>query len=314
VNTMKYPIKEVNIKGISGNRLLEMGISRNQKMLCKKSIKQYGLVMPIVTVEDSSGKFVVLKGENELSVLKEMNVEKADVFITSIKNTSDISKVILLLSSFQRELNHISEGLLLRELLKSGEYNQKQLARQLMKSTSWISKRLSLAEKLNENVTTMVLSKEICPATAQNIARIPKQHQHTFAMKIYSDNIPKSIVEKLVTAYNNKNTSDTLKEEIINNPLLAADKINTVGIKKTDTKVDDNIKFEGVLRLMLRLVSELEAFFASWEKERLLKYFNLICVLETSLSRFLNLIRHEAVSPGKSNEYFDRTGGEPIGN
>jgi len=313
VNTMKYPIKEVNIKAIPGNRVLEMGISRKQKVLCEKSIRQYGLVTPIVTVEDPSGKLVVLKGENELSVLKEMNVEKADVFLTSIKSASDISKAILLLSSLQRELNHISEGLLLREILKSGEYNQKQLAGQLMKSTSWISKRLSLAEKLNDNVAGMVLSKKLCPATAQNIARIPKQYQHAFAMKIYSDGVPKSIVEKLVTAYNNKNASDTLKEEIINNPLLAVDKINTMGIKKIDSKADDGIKFEGALRLMLRLVSELEVFFARWGKERILKYFNLISVVEASLSRFLELIRHEAVSPGKPNELTDKDGGEDIG-
>lgn len=306
---MKYPIKEVNIKAIPENNVLGIGITRNQKVLCEKSIKQYGLVMPIVTVEDHSGKMMVLKGENELSVLKEMNVEKADVFVTSIKAQSDIGKAILLLSSLHKELNHISEGLVLREILKSEQYNQKQLAEQLMKSPSWISKRLALAEQLNDSVAQMVLSKKLCPATAQNIARIPKQHQLAFAMKVYSDSIPKAVVEKLVTAYINKNTPDTLKDEIINNPLLAIHNINASGVKKASSKSDTDHKFDGSLRLLLKLIAELEAFLAVLDKEKILKYSTLIHTVEVSLMRFLKLIHHLAISPGKLKEVSSTSNG-----
>lgn len=310
MNIIKYPIKEVNINTIPANRILGMGISRSQKILCEKNIKQYGFVTPIVTVEDNMGKLMVLKGENELSVLKEMDVEKAEVFVTSVKAPSDIGKAILLLSSLHKELNHISEGLLLREILKSGQYNQKQLAAQLMKSTSWISKRLTLAEQLNESVAEMVLSKKLCPASAQNIARIPMQLQHAFAMNVYSQSIPKTMVEKLVCAYGSKNTSDALKEEIINNPLLAADNINTISIKKVDRKTDDSFKFEGTLRLLLKLIAELEDFFAFLEKGEILKYTALMGAVDVSLSRFLSLIRHEVVSLGKLKSSSTGNGGE----
>ncbi len=302
MNTIKYPIKEVNIKTIPQNRLLKIGISQNQKALCEKNIKQFGLVMPIVTVEDPSGQLMVLKGENELSILREMNFEKADVFITSIQSKSDIGKAILLLSSLHNELNHISEGLVLKEIIKSGQYNQKQLALQLMKSPSWISKRLSLVEQLNDNVTDMVLSKKICPATAQNIARIPKRYQFVFASKVYSNSIPKAKVEKLVSTYSNKNTPEALKEEIISNPLLAFDKIFFADIKKTYSKVKPDLKFENSLRLMLKLISDMEEFFAQHNKENEFKYSSLIHALQVSLSRFVKLLQHEAFSPGKLEE------------
>lgn len=312
MNTMKYPIKEVNIKTIPGNRMLGMGISRNQKALCKKSIKQYGLVMPIVTVEKPSGGLMVLKGDNELSVLKEMDVDKAEVFVTSIQTSADIGKAILLLSSLQKELNHISEGLILREILKFRQYNQKQLAEQLMKSEAWISKRLSLAERLNDNVATMVLDKVLCPSVAQNIARIPKDRQHTFALKIYTNSIPKSVVERLVCAYGNKNTPDALKEEIVNDPLLAIDKININGVKNTGNKADEGHKFQGSLRLLLKVIGDLETFFAGWEKEKLLKYSSLLVLVEASLTRFLKLVHQWAVSPGKSGGTIQ--GGDAHGN
>lgn len=295
MNTIKYPIKEVNIKTIPGNKMLGMGISRNQKILCKESIKQYGLVMPIVTVEKPSGGLMVLKGDNELSVLKEMDVEKAEVFVTRIQTTADIGKAMLLLSSLQKELNHISEGLILNEILKLGPYNQKQLAEQLMKSEAWISKRLSLAERLNGHVATMVLD--------GILYRLPKDRQHTFAAKVYAHHISKSMVEKLVCAYGNKNTPDALKEEIITNPLHAMENINITGVKSIGNKGEDDAKFQGSLRLLMKLVGDLEAFFASWEKEKLWKYSALLGAVEATLTRFLALIHQGAISLGKSSAY-----------
>lgn len=300
MNTMKYPIKEVNINTIPGNRMLGIGISKSQKALCKKSITQYGLVMPIVTVERPSGGMMVLKGDNELSVLKEMKVDNADVFVASIKDPADIGRAILLLSSLHNELNHISEGLILREIIKLGQCNQKQLAGQLMKSEAWISKRLSLAERLNDDVAAMVLGKVLCPSVAQNIARIPKEVQHAFAMNVYANDIPKSMVEKLVSAYGNKNTPDSLKQTIINDPLTAAGNINSAGVKNIGIKADEGIKFQGSLKLMLKVVRELEVFFASWQKGEMQKYSALIASVEESLIRFLALLHHWVISPGKS--------------
>jgi ParB/RepB/Spo0J family partition protein len=299
VKIMKYPIQEMNLKTIPQNRVIAIGISRNQMVLCEKSIEQYGLVMPIVTVEASSGNFMVLKGENELSVLKKMNVEKADVFIANIKTPSDIGRAILLLSSLHKDLNNISEGLVLREILKSGQYNQTQLAQELMRSPSWISKRLALAEQLNEKVTEMVLSKQICPATAQIIARIPKQHQHTFAMNIYSKSIPKPVVEKLVTAYSNKKTSAILREEIINRPLLVVDLLDTVKHKKIEKLTDDASQMEGNLRILLKIIFEIETFLSTLDQNKVLKYSSLFLTVETALTRLLALMGQWDFSLGK---------------
>lgn len=173
MKTIKYPIKEMNVGEIPNNKLLEIGVSRNQKDLCRKVIESYGLLTPIVAVEKADGPMMVLKGDQELAVLKDMSVEKADVFVTTMKDEDDIGKVILLLASLNKEMNHISEGLILKGIIDYGNYNQKQLAAQLAKSNSWISKRLSLAERLS-----MVLCNELGLSVAQNIARIPKNRQH----------------------------------------------------------------------------------------------------------------------------------------
>lgn len=301
--TVKVPLKEVNIQTIPTNRVLEIGITQKQKVLCEKSIRQYGLVTPIVTVEDSSGHHTVLKGENELSVLKEMKVEKADVLVVSIKEEVDINKAILLLSSMHRELNPIAEGMLLRELLSSGEYNQKQLAELLMKSESWLSKRLSLAEQLSDHVADMVVTQKVCPATAQNIARIPKPLQDTFANQIYSQLVSKSKVEKLVVAFRNKDASNTLRDEIINNPLSALERITeheATRIKSSrQVASDDGRKLESCVRLMLKLIAESEGYLACLENEDIRRYLALLSALESSIDKFLAMLQYTTISLGK---------------
>ncbi len=110
MQTIKYPVREVDIKKIPKNRMLSLSVTQAQKALCEKSIKQYGLLTPIVLMENPSGELITLAGENELETLKEMDVSKADVLITRLKDRSDSCKVILLLSSIQKGLNALSEG------------------------------------------------------------------------------------------------------------------------------------------------------------------------------------------------------------
>ncbi len=299
MQTIKYPVKEVDISAIPKNRMLSLSITQTQKALCEQSIRQYGLLTPIVLMENPSGDLLTLAGENELEILKEMNVAKADVLVTRLQNRKDTCKVILLLSSLQKGLNPLSEGLVLRELMKSGAHTQQELAASLLKSKSWVSKRLSLAEQLSENVAEMVLAKQLCPASAQEIARLPQEMQHHFALEVYTKAIPKSIVERLVTAYNSKTTPKAVKKAIINNPAQAAETLNPPTFKKNaKTKQDIPARFDAAIRLLLRLVNETEAYLSSMTEKEVKKYERLLPVVNRSMGRFIKLAEH-LVSPGK---------------
>ena len=154
-----------------------------------------------------------------------------------------------------------------------------------MRSEAWISKRLSIAERLNERVAKMVLSKELCPSSAQDISRLPKEKQFEFASKVIFEGIPKSNVEKLVCAYGNKTTSDALKETIINSPNEAMCYINNAEFKKVskavlqDKHFENSKKLESSLRLMIKLIGELETNFATTDAVVLENYASLITVM-----------------------------------
>jgi len=298
---IKYPVQEVDIKTIPKNKMLSLSITQTQKALCERSIRQYGLLTPIVLMENPSGELMTLTGENELEVLKEMNVLRAEVFVTRLKDRADSCKVILLLSSLQKGLNALSEGLILREIMQTGGYTQKELAENLMKSKSWVSKRLALSAQLNEKVAEMLLAKQLCPASAQDIARLPRDVQHGFALQIYTGNIPRSKVERLVTAYNSAKTPEAVKAEIIKNPAGALNVVDPVQFQKCadkDDKKDLMAKFDGSIRLVLKLIAEVEIYLTSMADEDIKKYSRLLPLVCSSMGRFIKLVEH-LVSSGK---------------
>ena len=303
MDTIKYPIKEIEIKTIPGNRILSLGITQTQKTLCEKNIRKHGLLTPIVLMENQSGELLTLAGEKELEVLKEMNVTKADVFIASIKDRSDTGKMILLLSSFQKGLDPLSEGILLKELSQTGGYSQKELSELLMKSKAWVCKRLSLVNKLCSDISEMVLSKQLCPASAQAIARLPKEVQHEFAMKVYSNNIPKSTVENLIKEYNSKKTPDTIKREIISDPryvLNFGTLIKSRKCKAADQGNDLLSRFDSSLRIFIELICELEKNLGIMTKKDLEKYKKILPNVLGPVTRFTRLLEHYCGFPGKT--------------
>lgn len=282
--------------------MLSLSITHAQKVLCEQSIRQYGLLTPIVLMENPSGELLTLAGENELEILKEMKIAKADVLVTRLHDRSDTGKVILLLHSLQKGLNPLSEGLILRELMQSSGYNQQELAASLYKSKSWLSKRLSLAEQLSEKVADMVLAKQLCCASAQEIARLPRELQHRFATEVHTKAIPKSSVERLIAAYNSKATPKALKKEIINNPAQAAETIGAIKMKKTvGTNQAPTARFDAAIRLLLKLVNETEAYLAAMTEKEIEKYARVLPVVIRSMVRFIKLAEH-LVSPGKQQE------------
>lgn len=299
---VKYPIKETNIQNIPVNRMLSVGITDTETAVCEKNIKRYGLLSPIVVMESQSGEIITLSGENELRALKNMDVSQVDVFSVPLKDSADSGKIMLILSSIKKGLNAFTEGLVLKELVKTGGYTQKELAESLNKSEAWVSKRLSIAQHLKDCVAELVLSKKLCPRSAEEIAKIPEDKQQGFAMGVVAGGLPKSTVEKLVRIYNDKGTPETFKEEILSNPASAIGRIYGSETRKYNAKkedpFDDMKKLNSGLRLLIRLIAEIETYIAGLGPEQIKKFSNILPVVHVSLGRIYRLMSVYCIVPG----------------
>jgi len=205
-------------------------------------------------------------------------------------------------------LNPISEGIILKDMLSAGKLTQKELSVKLKKSQGWVSKRLSLAHNLKDTVVEMVLSKMICPRSAEEISRIPMDLQHSFAVELSKLNLSKASVEKLVLNFRKDSTPQTLKDEIIKNPSYALHRfVDNIKIKNIECDISNDLKrFDSSIRLFLKLELELEEYLFKVQKEGIDKYTQLLLTVRVACANLYALISKtcpEIVgnSPGNNN-------------
>lgn len=296
---IKYPIREIDLNCIKSNQILAVSVKKSETEFVERNIRQHGLLTPLVIVEKINGEQITVCGEAEIQALKNMGFEKTDVMVSELKNRADVGKLTLLMAGISKGLNPVTEGIILKDMLTAGKFTQKELAVKLKKSQGWISKRLALAHNLKDTVIEMVLSKMICPRSAEEISRIPEELQHRFAVELSKLNLSKSNVERLVLAYRKDDTPQTLKDEIITNPSQALHRIGvSIKVKNIEYKDSFDLKrLDSSMRLFLKLELELEDYISKLEKEVLNKYLPLLMAIIKSCENLCNSIHKNFPEP-----------------
>jgi ParB family chromosome partitioning protein len=232
LHRIKGIIEKDSLKTIRNNEKLGISVHEDDIQMCQNIIEQYGMLTPPVVGLFPDGQKMLLSGECEFLTLKKMGLKEMTTVNIPVEE-KDTSKVSLLISTLKKSPNAISEGLLVEEILNTEEYNQYNLGKLLGKSKSWVSKRLSLVSRLDLAVRDLVIQKSLCPNSAQEIAKLPTEKQHAFAVKVANESIPKSVVETLITSYRNEKTPDGLKEQILEKPLESIGHIMEIKSVKT---------------------------------------------------------------------------------
>lgn len=211
-------IARVETACVQDNRVLALSVNRQDIDRCTKVIRQYGLLTPPVVGSFDDGTRLLLSGECEFLALREIGIKSVDAVTVPITEKNEGDKLSLLLSSLKKSPNALSEGLLITQMLKAGSLTQSQLGELLGKSVSWVNKRVCLVTRLHPAVRDMVTQRQICPHSAQEIARLPEEVQHAFSIKAIREGLPKSSIEALVAAFNMPDCPDAIKTQIVENP------------------------------------------------------------------------------------------------
>jgi len=226
-------ITRIETSCVQDNQVLALSVNRQDVDRCTKVIRQYGLLMPPVVGSFTDGTRLVLSGECEFLALREMGIKSADAVAVRIDERDEGDKLSLLLSSLRKNPNALSEGLLITRIFKTGSFTQSQLGEMLGKSVSWVNKRICLITRLHPAVRELVTQKHLCPHSAQEIARLPEEIQHAFSVKAIQEGLPKSSVEVLVAAFNAPNCPEEMKEQIVEKPRLALQRVTDIRTAKT---------------------------------------------------------------------------------
>ncbi len=165
------------------------------------SIKEYGIIQPIVAHKNNDESYFIISGERRTRAALSLGLETVPIII---KNLEDNEKLeIALIENIQREnLNSIEEALAYKQIMDLSNLNHEELAQKVGKSRSAITNSLRLL-KLPEDMQEALKESKISAGHARAILSVvnPAEQEILFN-KIIEDNLSVRASETLAANYN----------------------------------------------------------------------------------------------------------------
>ncbi len=212
-----------------------------------KSIKEYGVVQPIIVKKSIKG-YELVAGERRTKAAKIAGLKKIPAIIKDFDDQEMME--IALVENIQREdLNPIDEATSISNIIKLRGYTQEEFANKFGKSRTYVTNILGLL-KLPDEVKKLVEKKNLSMSHARVISKIDDENKAIeLAKKVITDNLSVHDLEKLsqeekqVTKVKSKSNYDT-KYRMFENIIM--DALNTK-VRVHKNKIE--VYFDGVNEL-----------------------------------------------------------------
>ena len=189
-----------------------------------ESIKQVGLLQPIIVRVNNSLCFEIVAGCRRFNACKKIGWRKITCHVVELDDKTAFE--VSLIENVQRQtLNPIEEGLAFRNYVnKFGRGGVSDLAEKISKSPGYVSKRIRLLE-LPDSVIDLLSKCEISISAAEELLPVSRDDQTKISIVIQNKKLPLRKVRELVK--NNRITadSDSLSAKLDDNPLYAKNRI-----------------------------------------------------------------------------------------
>lgn len=163
-----------------------------------QSIKEVGLIQPLIVRRAANGTFELIAGERRLRAVKKLGLDKVECIVQShVENEQ--SAMMALVENLQREdLHFLEEAQCYEALLKTYSLTQEELARKLGRSQSSIANKLRVL-KLSPEVKRAMKDAALSERHARALLRLPSDENRLAVIKkIGEQNLSVKETEKLV--------------------------------------------------------------------------------------------------------------------
>ncbi len=176
------------------------------------SIKNQGLIQPIVVRETSKNTYEIIAGERRWRACQMAGLHSVNCVIMSVDEESVYE--IALIENIQREdLNIIEEAKAYKNLIKLNRIKNEELSKKIGKSTSHISNLIRILELDNE-IQQMIIEGKITMGHARALIGVPNALEK--AKEIFEKKLSVRDVEKSTSEH-----KQTRKKQIIKDPNIA---------------------------------------------------------------------------------------------
>jgi ParB family transcriptional regulator, chromosome partitioning protein len=194
---------------------------REKIEVLSNSIKNYGVLQPIVVKPDDSGKYMIIAGERRYRASRKANLKEMPAVIKDIP-MKDLMEIALIENLQREDLNAIEEALAYKSLIDHYNVTQEEISEAVGKSRPHITNTLRLLN-LSKKVMSMVEENRITPGHGKALLRI---HDH---------NIQLQIAERIIEEELSVRETEKLAKKILENENIDTEK----KIKQKDIYIVD---------------------------------------------------------------------------
>ena len=164
------PLSEFDLS-LSGMRIMNM----TRILQVEKSMRLHGQLQPAVARVHEGG-YQLIDGFKRYYAAEDLMMETLQCLLLEI----DLSQAKVLLLSYNRphqSMEAWEEAMVLQDLQKTHSLDQRSLARLTGYSRSWVSRRLSLIDKMDQEVSSDIMMGVLTSSHARALIRLPRGNQ-----------------------------------------------------------------------------------------------------------------------------------------
>ena len=209
------------------------------------SIKEHGLLQPIVVVEDEDGTYILIAGERRLRAHKLANIEEIKAIIVD-KDEFKLRELALIENIQRDDLNIIELAFCYAQLLNEHNITHEELSKKVFKSRTSITNTLRLLQ-LSSYVQQFLATDKISAGHAKMMIGLTTEDQKKICDTIIGQKLSVRETEKLIKDLKEKDTPKPKKEKVTNSYNISNLKSFAEFLKndKIKAKIDKNsIKIE----------------------------------------------------------------------
>jgi len=140
-----------------------------------KSIRNYGQISPVVCVRVEGG-YELIDGFKRLRACRRL--DKTTLRVKTMEVSARVCKAAVIeLNWSGRSINEMEEALVVQSLHREDGLTQTEIAVLLGRDKSWVSRRISLIERLSEEVQEDLRLGLISVITGRELAKLPRGNQ-----------------------------------------------------------------------------------------------------------------------------------------
>ena len=190
----EIPIEEFDLS-LSGMRIMNM--TRIGQI--ERSMRVHGQLQPVVARVHEGG-VQLIDGYKRLYASEPLMMDTLQCQLLEV----DEQQAKILLLSYNRAnqtMEAWEEALVLKDLLESHDVDQRQLAKLTGHSPSWVSRRLSLISKIDEEVSSEIRMGSLTSSHARALIRLPRGNQLEVARVITNFGLGSRLSDRLIDAF-----------------------------------------------------------------------------------------------------------------